>query len=101
MLGKLSGRAGFAARVRALSIDLPGDAFTHAFERFQRLADVRREVGDEDLRVLCAAALVAFGIFSLIAHWNDYFWPLVMTTDDTVPSARLSTSEGAATSLPW
>jgi len=55
VLGKLSGRAGFAARVRALRIELPGDAFSHAFERFQRLADVRREVGDEDLRVLCAA----------------------------------------------
>jgi multiple sugar transport system permease protein len=22
-------------------------------------------------------ALVAFGIFSLVAHWNDYFWPLI------------------------
>lgn len=23
-------------------------------------------------------ALVAFGIFSVVAHWNDYFWPLVV-----------------------
>ena len=23
-------------------------------------------------------ALVAFGIFSLVAHWNDYFWPLIV-----------------------
>ena len=22
-------------------------------------------------------ALIAFGIFSVVAHWNDYFWPLV------------------------
>ena len=22
-------------------------------------------------------ALTAFGIFSLVAHWNDYFWPLI------------------------
>ena len=22
-------------------------------------------------------ALIAFGIFSAIAHWNDYFWPLI------------------------
>ena len=22
-------------------------------------------------------ALIAFGIFSVIAHWNDYFWPLI------------------------
>jgi len=54
VLGKLSGRAGFAARVRALGIELPGDEFTKAFERFQRLADVRREVRDEDLREICA-----------------------------------------------
>jgi 2-isopropylmalate synthase len=56
VLGKLSGRAGFAARVRALGIELPGDAFSRAFERFQRLADERREVRDEDLRALCADA---------------------------------------------
>ena len=53
VLGKLSGRAGFAARVRALGIELPGDEFSQAFERFQRLADDRREVGDEDLHEIC------------------------------------------------
>jgi len=26
--------------------------------------------------------LITFGMFSFIAHWNDYFWPLVMTTTD-------------------
>jgi 2-isopropylmalate synthase len=54
VLGKLSGRAGFAARVRALGIELPGDAFTKAFERFQKLADTRREIRDEELREICA-----------------------------------------------
>jgi 2-isopropylmalate synthase len=53
VLGKLSGRAGFAARVRALGIELPGDEFSKAFERFQQLADERREVRDEDLRAIC------------------------------------------------
>jgi sn-glycerol 3-phosphate transport system permease protein len=28
--------------------------------------------------------LVAFALFSVVYHWNDYFWPLVMTTDDSV-----------------
>lgn len=23
-------------------------------------------------------ALVSFGIFSIVAHWNDYFWPLIV-----------------------
>jgi 2-isopropylmalate synthase len=53
VLGKLSGRAGFAARVRALGIELPGDAFSQAFERFQKLADEKREVCDQDLREIC------------------------------------------------
>lgn len=27
--------------------------------------------------------LITFGLFSFITHWNDYFWPLVMTTKET------------------
>ncbi|WP_332696778.1 carbohydrate ABC transporter permease [Halalkalibacter lacteus] len=26
--------------------------------------------------------LITFALFSFITHWNDYFWPLVMTTSD-------------------
>jgi multiple sugar transport system permease protein len=26
-------------------------------------------------------ALIAFGIFSVVAHWNDYFWPLIAVAD--------------------
>lgn len=29
-------------------------------------------------------ALVAFGIFSLVAHWNDYFWPLIAIGDENL-----------------
>ncbi|MGF1680067.1 carbohydrate ABC transporter permease [Photobacterium minamisatsumaniensis] len=25
-------------------------------------------------------ALVSFGIFSIVAHWNDYFWPLIVVS---------------------
>lgn len=28
--------------------------------------------------------LVAFSLFSVVYHWNDFFWPLVMTTSDAV-----------------
>lgn len=43
--------------------------------------------------------LVTFALFSFIAHWNDYFWPLVMTDSDrlrTLPVgiARLEDIEG-------
>jgi 2-isopropylmalate synthase len=57
VLGKLSGRGGFAARVRALGFDLPGDSFGRAFEEFQRIANDKREVVDEDLRGICRAAV--------------------------------------------
>lgn len=33
--------------------------------------------------------LVAFFLFSFVYHWNDYFWPLVMTTDDRVRTLPL------------
>jgi len=28
--------------------------------------------------------LVAFALFSVVYHWNDFFWPLVMTTSEAV-----------------
>jgi sn-glycerol 3-phosphate transport system permease protein len=33
--------------------------------------------------------LVALFLFSFVFHWNDYFWPLVMTTDDSVRTLPL------------
>lgn len=43
--------------------------------------------------------LITFGLFSIIHHWNDYFWPLIMTNSDaarTLPIgvARLRAAEG-------
>jgi sn-glycerol 3-phosphate transport system permease protein len=38
-------------------------------------------------RVLAPIArptLVAFSLFSVVYHWNDFFWPLVMTTSEAV-----------------
>ena len=29
-------------------------------------------------------SIVAFSLFSVVYHWNDFFWPLVMTSDDAV-----------------
>jgi 2-isopropylmalate synthase len=57
VLGKLSGRGGFAARVRALGIGLPGDSFGLAFDEFQRIANGKNEVVDDDLRRICGAAV--------------------------------------------
>ena len=54
VLGKLSGRAGFRARVEALGIELEGERLERAFACFQSVADGRREVCDDDLRGICA-----------------------------------------------
>ncbi len=54
VLGKLSGRAGFVARVEALGIEVPVDGLDAAFDRFQTLANGRRVVDDDDLRAIFA-----------------------------------------------
>lgn len=46
--------------------------------------------------------LITFALFSFIAHWNDYFWPLVMTTNETARTlplgiAKIREVEGVAT----
>jgi 2-isopropylmalate synthase len=56
VLGKLSGRAGFVARARALGFCLTDAALEQAFARFQALADHKPVVDDEDVRGICAAA---------------------------------------------
>jgi 2-isopropylmalate synthase len=54
VLGKLSGRAGFAARARALGFPLRGAMLEHAFRRFQRVADTQRVVDDAQVAAICA-----------------------------------------------
>jgi 2-isopropylmalate synthase len=56
VLGKLSGRAGFVARAKDLGFCLSDAALEQAFERFQRVADSKPVVEDEDLRAICEAA---------------------------------------------
>ena len=36
------------------------------------------------LAPLLRPTLVSLFLFSFVTHWNDYFWPLVLTTDDAV-----------------
>jgi 2-isopropylmalate synthase len=56
VLGKLSGRAGFVARLRDIGVELPSGDLDAAFTRFQTLADRKRVVDDDDLRAICSAA---------------------------------------------
>jgi multiple sugar transport system permease protein len=34
-------------------------------------------------------AVTAFGIFSVVAHWNDLFWPLIVVTDTSMATPPL------------
>jgi 2-isopropylmalate synthase len=56
VLGKLSGRAGFAARVADLGLVLEEAELERAFLDFQRVASATRELSDADLRALCRCA---------------------------------------------
>lgn len=38
---------------------------------------------------LLSPTLATLFVFSFVFHWNDYFWPLVMTTDDKVRTLPL------------
>ena len=38
---------------------------------------------------ILAPSLAAFFLVSFVHHWNDYFWPLVMTVDDNVRTLPL------------
>ena len=60
------------------------------------LVEAARMDGASELRIiygllppLVVPSLVSFFLFSFVYHWNDYFWPLVMTTDDAVRTLPL------------
>ncbi len=60
------------------------------------LIEAARMDGASELRIIYGLlgpmlkpTLVSFFLFSFVYHWNDYFWPLVMTTDDAVRTLPL------------
>ncbi|BCS55906.1 2-isopropylmalate synthase [Geobacter sp. SVR] len=54
VLGKHSGRHAFKKRLEELGHDLDGEKLNRAFERFKALADLKKEVFDEDLDAIVA-----------------------------------------------
>jgi len=55
VLGKHSGRAGLASRAKTLGYELEGDELGQLYEKFIDLADKKKEVFDDDLRMLIVA----------------------------------------------
>jgi 2-isopropylmalate synthase len=54
VLGKLSGRHGFKARLDDLGYELTQDEFERAFAAFKELADKKAEIDDRDIEALLA-----------------------------------------------
>ncbi len=52
VLGKLSGRHAFKTRLIELGYELSDEELKHAFDRFKKLADQKKEIFDEDLEAL-------------------------------------------------
>ena len=57
VMGKLSGRHAFRQRLEELGYKLSDDEVNHAFERFKKLADQKKEIFEEDLEVIVSEEL--------------------------------------------
>ncbi len=58
VMGKLSGRHAFRQRLVELGYMLSDEEVNHAFERFKKLADQKKEIYEEDLEVIVSEELV-------------------------------------------
>jgi 2-isopropylmalate synthase len=57
VMGKLSGRHAFRQRLEELGYKLSEEEVNHAFERFKKLADQKKEIFEEDLEVIVSEEL--------------------------------------------
>ena len=57
VLGKHSGRHAFKEKIKSLGFDLKEDELNKAFERFKVLADRKKEITDDDLRMIITSEL--------------------------------------------
>src|SRR5262250_456184 len=57
VMGKLSGRHAFRQRLEELGYKLTDEEVNHAFERFKKLADHKKEIYEEDLEVIVSEEL--------------------------------------------
>jgi 2-isopropylmalate synthase len=58
VMGKLSGRHAFRQRLEELGYRPTDEEVNHAFERFKRLADQKKEVYEEDLEVIISEEIL-------------------------------------------
>ena len=84
VLSKLSGRAGFRARLEDLGYELGEDDFNIAFDRFQSLADTKTVVDDRDLE-----AIVLDRMGQIEDAWELVALSIATGTDET-PTAQIT-----------
>lgn len=101
VLGKLSGRAAFRARLEELGISLPDqEALDLAFARFKELADKKHEIYDEDLQALVSDVLpsrteVKYRLQELEVHARTGSAPRARLSLEVHGEVRRVESEGA------
>ncbi len=59
VLGKHSGRHAFKSRIKALGFDLSDEEINKAFEKFKILADRKKEITDDDLRIIITSEITS------------------------------------------
>ena len=88
ILGKHSGRAGFADALTKLDIVLEEEAFARAFEKFKQMADRKIQIGEDEIRAIIAEEETAFiGDIALIGLH-------VSGGNDVTPTATATLSIG-------
>ncbi len=89
VLGRHSGRHGLSARLKALGYEVNDEKMNHLYERFLELADKKKEIYDEDLRVLMGdEAESELGFYIL-----DYLHVNLGTTTIATATVRIKTEE--------
>ena len=83
VLGKHSGRHAFAERLKELGIDLYDVDMNKAFERFKALADLKKNVYDEDLMAIVTEEVVRVADRFELLELN------VTSSSTTLPHARV------------
>ncbi len=93
ILGKHSGRAGFADALANLNLSLEEDEFNQAFEKFKAMADRKLEIGERELRAIASTGLSQSSDAEVrIAGIN------VSGGHDTTPTAVVTLEKGGVTS---
>jgi 2-isopropylmalate synthase len=84
IMGKLSGRHAFRQRLEELGYKLTEEEINHAFERFKRLADQKKEIYEEDLEVIVSEELAKMAERIVLTSFH------VESGTDRIPTATVT-----------